>query len=256
MPSVLLGTSQTNALLGQPKPKTLLGTPKPSKWAQTADILAPYVTGPYNAMTGLMTTPLEVLLGGGTPEQQDKAVADSFNAAATFMGGSSVVPKPRNALNMGVKLWHGSPQKDLDALVPGPEGTGALGPGVYGTPAHHVAQRYGENVYSFEAPDEMFLGAGKQWDDIPSDVSSYQVWRDQVEKMATANPEHADTIRAAGDKMLYDGYPFFRELAYKLGSKEKAQEIYKKSGFKGLTAMVDGPEAVIFDSMPLSAGQR
>jgi hypothetical protein len=83
--------------------------PPPSKWEQTKDILAPYVTGPWNAMTGLMDTPLHVLLGGGTQEQQEQAVANSFNTAGSFAGASSVVTKPRNALNMGFRVFHGSP---------------------------------------------------------------------------------------------------------------------------------------------------
>jgi len=83
--------------------------PPPSKWEQTKDILAPYVTGPWNSMTGLMDTPLHVLLGGGTQEQQEQAVANSFNTGGSFAGASSVVTKPRNALNMGFRVFHGSP---------------------------------------------------------------------------------------------------------------------------------------------------
>jgi hypothetical protein len=156
----------------------------------------------------------------------------------------------------GFDVWHGSPKAGLTELMPSPEGTGALGPGVYASPFQNVAGRYGDNVYQFTTPNDLFLGAGNRWDDIPIDVSSYQVWRDQVARLAAANPEQADMIKAAGDKMLYDGYPFFRELAYRMGSKEAAQELYKRAGFKGLTAMVDGPEVVMFDRVPLPGGAK
>lgn len=171
----------------------------------------------------------------------------NLGGAGLMLGMAGIPGKPP------LKLHHGSPTAGLGELKPSPAGTGALGPGVYGTPFRHTAEQYGENVYDFEAPNEIFYGAGERWDDIPSDVSKYQVWRDQVEELAAANPEQADMIRSVGDKMLYDGYPFFRELAYRMGSKEAAQELYKRAGYKGLSAMVDGPEVVMFDAIPLGA---
>jgi hypothetical protein len=255
-----------------PKPRSLLGAqhpaflgdgsvvenyrPGPSRWDRVKQALwdtnlnAP-IRGAYN----LMNTPLETLLGYGSEAEQEAAVANSFDAASGLAITSSVVPKPQNSINMGIRLWHGSPKAGLNKLKPSVEGRGALGPGVYGTPAQNVASRYGGNVYSFDAPDQMFLGSGKQWDDIPSSVNYFQLWRDQVAKLAAANPEHADIITTAGGKAMNDGYPFFRELAFRLGSKEKAQELFKRAGYKGFTAMVDGPEAVLFDSVPLSGGE-
>lgn len=236
------------SLLGETAP------PVPSKWDRVKQALwESNLNSPVRGFYNLMNTPYDVLMGSDSPEKQ-QAVADSFDAAGGITVGSMPMPKPANSLTMGLKLQHGSPKKGITELVPGPEGTGALGPGVYGTPASNVAQRYGDNVYSFEAPDEIFLGSGSAWDEIPSNVSKFQVWRDQVAKLVEANPEHADVIKAAGEKMVYDGYPFFRELAYKLGSKEKAQEVYKRAGYKGLSAMVDGPEVVVFGSVPVKAG--
>jgi hypothetical protein len=157
----------------------------------------------------------------------------------------------------GVKLYHGSPRTDLTELLPGQEGTGALGPGVYGSPFNQTAGLYardGGRVYDFEAPDDLMYGAGARWDDIPSNVSPYQVWRDNVKRLVDAAPEGQKAMIAeAGDRMVGDGYPFFRALASNLGSKEAAQELYKRAGFKGLTAMVDGPEAVLFDPVSLVA---
>lgn len=157
----------------------------------------------------------------------------------------------------GLKLYHGSPRSDLTELLPGPEGTGALGPGVYGSPFNQTAGLYaseGGKVYDFEAPDDLMYGAGARWDEIPSNVSPYQVWRDNVKRLVDAAPDDQKAMIAeAGDKMVGDGYPFFRTLAANLGSKEAAQDLYKRAGFKGLTAMVDGPEAVLFDPVNLAA---
>jgi len=73
--------------------------PPPSKWEQTKDILAPYVTGPWNAMTGLMSADLNTLLYDTGPKGRE-AVETSFDLAGNRAGGSSVVPKPNNAIGM------------------------------------------------------------------------------------------------------------------------------------------------------------
>jgi hypothetical protein len=91
--------------------------PPPSKWDQTKDILAPYVTGPINAWEGLRKTPLHILLGGGTQEQQEEVAGNSFNVAGNLAGASSFVSKPKNALNMGIRAYHASP-KDFDEFRP------------------------------------------------------------------------------------------------------------------------------------------
>lgn len=89
---------------------------RPSKWQQTWDIFSPYITGPAYAVKGLMDTPLEVLLGApGTEAAQDEAVANAFNVAGAVTGGSSVVPKPANAVGIfGGRL---AKTADLDALA-------------------------------------------------------------------------------------------------------------------------------------------
>jgi hypothetical protein len=91
---------------------------RPSKWQQTWDILSPYVTGPANAVKGLMDADLETLLYDTGPAAQ-QAVENSFNAAGTVMGGGSVVPKPRNAMMMGFDanpravIGHNNPPSEL-----------------------------------------------------------------------------------------------------------------------------------------------
>jgi hypothetical protein len=81
---------------------------RPSKWAQTWGILEPYVMGPANAWKGLMDADLETLLYDKGPAAQ-RAVENSFDVGGTLTGASSVASKPDNALNMGFRVFHGSP---------------------------------------------------------------------------------------------------------------------------------------------------
>jgi hypothetical protein len=127
-------------------------------------------------MTGLMDTPLHVLLGGGTQEQQEQAVANSFNTGGSFAGASSVVTKPRNALNMGFRVFHGSPHdfppvrliempdgqrlyQNMDELMDTPQGAkiiqefpmGRFDMSKIGT--GEGAQAYGHGLYFAETED-------------------------------------------------------------------------------------------------------
>ena len=74
----------------------------PSKWEQTAAILNEY--NPVPAFWRLMNS--EMAQGG---EITDQNIADGLTVGGTVMGASSVVPKPSNALNMGIKAYHVSP---------------------------------------------------------------------------------------------------------------------------------------------------
>ena len=234
----------------------LLGDPVPSKWDRVKQALwDTNLNAPIRGFYNLMNTPYDVL-AGDTGAAGQQAVADSFDAAGGVTVGSMPMPKPANYLSMGLKMWHGSPKDGLTELRPSSEGTGALGPGVYGSPFDRTASNYGPNMYEFEAPDNMFLGSGQRWDEISSNQNPFQIWRDQVSKLVEANPEHADAIKAAGAKTMNDGYGFFKTLAYHMGSKEAAQTVFKKAGYEGLTAMVDGPEAVVFGSVPVKAGGK
>lgn len=89
-------------------PMGLLDAEDP-RWAQTREILAPYITGPWDAWKRMMD---HVYAGdqpafgmqfdeAGNLVPDEQTIADSFNVAGTVTGGSSVVPKPRNALHMG-----------------------------------------------------------------------------------------------------------------------------------------------------------
>ena len=82
----------------------LLGNvpPQPSRFAEklqkTGDILAPYVTGPFDAFWRLMNSP--AASGGQFTEQN---AGDALTAGGSAMLAGSVVPKPANALMMGAR---------------------------------------------------------------------------------------------------------------------------------------------------------
>jgi hypothetical protein len=116
----------------------------PSKWAQTWEILSPYVTGPANAVKGLMDADLNTLLYDTGPAGR-QAVENSFDAAGFATAGSAAAPKPRGALTMGVKAYHGSPHDfdrfDMSKIGTG-EGAQAYGHGLYFAQAEDVARSY------------------------------------------------------------------------------------------------------------------
>lgn len=152
---------------------------------------------------------------------------------------------------LGVGAFHGSPRADLTALQPSTRGP--LGPGVYLSPAEQVARRYaGETgrVYATDIPDTSLFHGIKSRD---SAISPYQVWRDQSARLVDAVPtgQKAAVAELAGRMDPSDGYPFFARLSQLMGGQDKAQELLKSAGFKGMTGHVDGPEIVHFGPLPL-----
>lgn len=121
---------------------------RPSKWQQTWDIFAPYITAPAYAVKGLMDADPYTLLTDTGPAA-DEAVANSFNAAGAVTAGGSVVPKPANALNMGIKAYHGSPHSfdkfSMDKIGTG-EGAQAYGHGLYFAENEGVAKGYRDTL--------------------------------------------------------------------------------------------------------------
>lgn len=94
---------------------------RPSKWAQTWGIVGPYAMAPINAWKGLMDADLDTLLYDTGPRGR-QAVENAFDVAGTVTGGSSVVPKPRNAVMMGfdgtsapkaLGIGHNNPPSEL-----------------------------------------------------------------------------------------------------------------------------------------------
>jgi hypothetical protein len=159
-------------------------TPPPSKMQQTADILAPYVTGPWNAITGIMDTPLHVLLGGGTQEEQDQAVANSFNSAAVVGGTSSVASRPANSL-------------------------GVFG-GMYSKTADHAARKEAQRLEA-EGADANTIRAATGWF-----KGADQKWRYEIPDthFVVLDDAAVDVGGKVTHNRLFEAYPQLRDLVY------------------------------------------
>jgi hypothetical protein len=81
--------------------------PPPSKMQQTLAILNEY--NPLPAFERLLKSPMAL---GGPISEQD--IADGLMVSGAVTGGSAAAPKPRNALNMGIRAYHGTYADDLD----------------------------------------------------------------------------------------------------------------------------------------------
>jgi len=106
-------------------------------------------------------------------------------------------------------------------------------------------------MYQFDVPQrDIFQGMKNRFDD---NTNPYDVWREQSSKLtAAADTDKKAYIKALFDKMWpEDGYPLFSDLARLFGSKEAAQGLFRKAGYRGLSGFVDGPEYVLFDEVPL-----
>lgn len=114
---------------------------RPSKWQQIRNILSPYVTEPVNAMQRLWNDPAVVY--GFQPTEQ--TVADSLMLSGLVSGGSAFAPKPRNAMTMGIRAYHGSPHsfdKFSTSKIGTGEGAQAYGPGLYFAEREGIARSY------------------------------------------------------------------------------------------------------------------
>lgn len=124
-------------LLGKQPPLSQIG----EKLAKTLDILAPYVTGPFDAFWRLAQSP--AASGGAFTEQNAE---DALIAGGGPIAAGSVVPKPKNALNMGIRAYHGSPHS-FDKFE---KGRGKTARDIYLTPFKDDASHYGKNVYEVD----------------------------------------------------------------------------------------------------------
>lgn len=150
-----------------------------------------------------------------------------------------------------MRAYHGSPTPGLTTLNPSERGP--FGPATYLTPMQQVAQRYGENIYNVQMPDNLFHGSGSTWLPNADTVSPTQVWQQQISKVIDAAPEakRAAIADMAGKMSHGDGYPFYYRLSQIMGSDDAAQGVLQKAGFKGITGMVDGPEIGYFGNVHL-----
>jgi hypothetical protein len=186
--------------------------PPPSKWEQTKDILAPYVTAPWNAMTGLMSADLDTLLYDTGPKGRE-AVENSFNLAGNLAGASSVVPKPRNALNMGIKAYHGSPHDfdrfDMSKIGTG-EGAQAYGHGLYFADSEGVARSYRDNLSTYKLVQD-YNNANPR--NRPGQVAQWWTSGMELERMDDAlkilEPQSSQSQR---DEWIKAGQKLFDEM--------------------------------------------
>jgi hypothetical protein len=142
--------------------------PPPSKMQQTLAILNEY--NPLPAFERLLKSPMAL---GGPISEQD--IADGLMVSGAVTGGSAAAPKPRNALNMGIRAYHGSPH-DFDEFSMSKIGTG------------EGAQAYGHGLYFAEAED------------------TARVYKDALKNKALIDPnaDMLDPKRIAGE--LYDSW--------------------------------------------------
>lgn len=136
-------------------PPGLLDDEDPGKWEKLKQVLwESNLNAPVRGVYNLMNTPYDVLMGGQSPEF-DQAVADSFDAAGGISVGSAVAPKPSNALNMGIKAYHGSPHSfdkfSMDKIGTG-EGAQAYGHGLYFAENEGVARGYRDALTNRNVP--------------------------------------------------------------------------------------------------------
>lgn len=113
--------------------------PPPSKWEQTAAILNEY--NPIDAFWRLYDS--DMAKGGAITDQN---IEDGMMVGGTVMGGGAMIPKPANALNMGIRAFHGSPHS-FDKFSMDKARTAKH---IYTTPIEADAKHYGPNTYEVE----------------------------------------------------------------------------------------------------------
>jgi hypothetical protein len=184
----------------------------------------------------------------GNPDRltTDQIIPSVVNVASMVMGAGMPMAEVGAVGSAGGRLFHGSPTANLTELVP--SSRGPLGPGVYASPLEGIADRYGGTRY--QIPDEnmdIFRGSGHRTD------AEYYGWKSDVQRLKNAvEPEMQADIHPVIDKMWSgDGYPLFARLSQIYGGQEGAQNLFRRAGFKGISGLVDGPETLLFDKVPL-----
>lgn len=178
------------------------------------------------------------------------AVADVLQAPKTGQEAAMMFGMPGVGMISTPRLYHGSPELALTELRASTRGP--LGPGVYTSPAEQIAKSYAGvegKVYRLpEKPRDLFTGAGHHTDE------EWFGYKDDMNRLiAAAEPEKRAAIEEIAKKMWSgDGYPFYARLSQLYGGHEGAQALFKRAGFEGIQAHVDGPETLLFDKQALS----
>lgn len=168
--------------------------------------------------------------------------------AASMMVGSPLTPRGALGSSMREPLYHGSPFADLTALQPSTRGP--LGPGVYTSPAKQVADAYRGGGHTYELPQadrDIFRGLGHR-----TDAEWFGFKADKERLLAVADPEKRAALAGILEKTWSnDGYPAYQRIMQLYGGDEKAQALFKKAGFEGVSGLVDGPEVLLFGEQAL-----
>lgn len=199
---------------------TLLGEPKPINWKGVGQALwdtnlnAP-IRGYYNLRNA---DPYTLYTDEGEAGQQ--AAVDSFDAGGGITAGSAMIPKPSNALAMGIKAYHGSPHSfDKFEWSPKTRGTGegaqVYGDGLYFAENEGVARGYRDTLAKNKNIDGAMTAAwdrasklGDALKDPSLEVGSpkfkaaqaeYMKAVDEAKNMAPANPGHMYEVNIDAD---------------------------------------------------------
>lgn len=117
-----------------------------SKLKATWDILGQPVV---DAGSRLQNASLYDMLGNQNPDTVGRIGADAATIAGVATAGSMPVPKPTNALNMGIRAWHGSPHDfgrfDISHMGTG-QGAQSFGDGHYFAGYEPIAKDYRRNL--------------------------------------------------------------------------------------------------------------
>ena len=200
-----------------PTPPGLLDDEDPGKWERVKQALwETNLNAPVRAVYNLMNTPYDVLMGdSGDAGQQ--AVADSFDAAGGITVGSAMIPKPSNALAMGIKAYHGSPHSfdkfSMDKIGTG-EGAQAYGHGLYFAEKEDIARSYRDAL----SPKKVAIGgemvdsptffkAARRSPSVDDNIAMLTKQRENILKeqsQYTSDPELGDFVSELYDTQLKD----------------------------------------------------
>jgi hypothetical protein len=146
-----------------------------------------------------------------------QAATDSFDAAGGVTAGSAMIPKPSNALAMGIKAYHGSPHSfdkfSMDKIGTG-EGAQAYGHGLYFAEQEDIARSYRDAL----SPKKVAIGgemvdsptffkAARRSPSVDDNIAMLTKQRENILKeqsQYTSDPELGDFVSELYDTQLKD----------------------------------------------------
>jgi len=201
-------------------------------------------------------TPLGSVMGVEEGRKQYRAgdrVGGAVNVGlgALDLAGTAGDVLPAMAAGVPLRGYHGSPNPSLETLRPSERG--ALGPGTYFSPDENVARRYAGNggrLYQAEL-DDVFFGLGDKY--APEGRAARELWDEDTAKLkAAVEPENRAALdEALSGLMPGEGYLLLRRIERMYGDQSKAQELFRRAGFKGISGNADGPEIAMFDDVQI-----